>query len=108
MVSKAQDKEFKKAVKEVLTSNGYNHVKGYTDFIYLKKTSVGTLRVTLHDEEGILYSIYMKFESDLDKVLFEKIRPNENYNKYSFKWNIHTEDVEYAIQELKSRVLDLE
>jgi hypothetical protein len=105
-LSKAQIKEFKKAVKEVLTSNGYAHLKGYTEFIYEKKTSVGTLKITLHDSD-LMYSVYMKFGDDLNKSLFEQLRPNENYNKYSYKWNIHTESVEYAIEELKQRVKDL-
>ncbi len=105
-LSKEKIKTFKTLTKEVLDKNGYEHTKGFTDFIYVKKTSVGTLRVTLPDND-VMYSVYMKFENDLDKVKFESIRPKEDYNRSSFKWNIHTDSMSHAIEELKQRVEDL-
>lgn len=52
-----------------------------------------------------LFSIFMRFDTNgFKKEEFMRAFLTDNFNPYSYKWNIHTSDINSALQTLENRL----
>lgn len=91
---------FKKEIGEILAE--YN-----VDFDGNVETPFGNLNIT-YDEDGTLYSVFMRFTEEFDiNIFFKYFASHEVINRYSKKWNLHDADAEFVIQEFEERLHNL-
>lgn len=68
---------------------------------YYIETKYGKLHIILDREKSSVYSIFMRFD---DPSMVNKNIINLDYNTYSGKWNIHTNDEQEALIEFEGRI----
>ena len=72
---------------------------------YKKVTPFGTIQITLSGES--MASIFMRFDDDFKKEEFKKKFNTSSINLNSYKWNIHSKDKAWALDELENRLHNL-
>lgn len=96
-------KQWLKDTKICLSSYGAKETeRGY----YELETKLGKLFIRVDEDIKIAPSIFMRFET-LNVAEFEKLFQGESYNKFSYKWNIHTFTTEEALDVLDFRLNNL-
>lgn len=68
---------------------------------YQLKTTVGTLIIT--DREDASF-IPMMFDKDFNREEWLKVSHDTSVGECSYKWNLHSEDKEFNLGRLKSRL----
>jgi len=98
--------EFNKEVTRILAK--YN-IKLKNDGYGYTETPFGEVSMKLDKTPYIkLYNLYMRFTEDFDISYFHRyFSKDEGINRFSKKWNRHTEDAEWLLDELDERLNNL-
>jgi len=94
-----ETKTFIKKAEVIIKKHGGKKLK---DMIYPweVKTKFGILFIDIPNWMGNLYTVFMRFKSPSTTITNEI----PEVNPYSGKWNIHTIDAEYTLEELDWRL----
>ena len=105
MKSKKQQEIFTNKVAAFLNTVGAEKIKRYSLFLEYKiNTDAGILFITLHEPcKEEISSIYTMFENE--KKAVEILGNDERLNKYSGKWNFHSNDNDVLFFQFASNLL---
>ncbi len=105
--------KIKKAIQQKFFKDATNLLVKYSaekvDFIgneYFELNTVfGKLLIKVDKDSSYLFTVFMRFETFDDS--FYKFFSRHEINNHSFKWNLHSEDGEYILNELEERLDNL-
>jgi len=102
-ITKKQDKYFREQVEKIVKKfNGIDNENRFKDIFHQSwtvDTIYGTLNISLHENAGYsIYSIFMRFDDA------ESAKDHVDCNPYSGKWNIHSSDIAYTLEDFEDRL----
>lgn len=103
-------KDFNRKVKEICLSYGCKFEPKYKNQIrYTIETPFGKMQIISSPSPKIkFYTIFYQFLEDFDVEYFYRyFSKNENINRFSKKWNVHTSDINWAFDTLDERLNNL-
>lgn len=92
MITKKQTKEFIKQVNEFV--NTLDNVQIYDDNVYKLPTKYGTLRISIHDTQFYLFSVFTQFDEMTPQI-------EKDFSRTG-KYNFHEKDMEVCINDFKA------
>jgi hypothetical protein len=99
-------KQFLKLANKILSEYDCTPTT-YLSYTMKRQTEYGLLYIRIDEEtmKGKLYSIYMIFADEgFKKEEFMKAFLTDAFNPHSYKWNIHTRDMQTALNQLENRL----
>ena len=102
-IGKARQAKFYKKVLAILTSFGAVKSNG-VDYGWNLATEAGNLRISIHDEQYSIFSIFCRFDN-VAKAKEKLDNFSQSYlNPYSGKWNFHSKDENKILDDFKNEL----
>lgn len=106
-ILKSRQRNFAKQANAIILNHGAESVsKSAHDYQYKLNTVFGVLNIRIDQDCSIMFSVFMKFETFSGP--FYEFFSNQEINSFSYKWNLHSSDDDYILNELEERFSNLD